>query len=118
MLKDIFTINMLYDFYGKLLPQRQGEFFRLYTEENWSLAEIAQAYGLSRQGVYDSVKKAERSLYEYEEKLGLLARFRKTEQTLSRIDAALGQLMEESGDNEALREQLRRIKNTADALGE
>ncbi len=118
MLEDIFTINMLYDFYGKLLPERQGEFFRLYSEENWSLSEIAQAFGLSRQGVYDSVKKAERSLYEYEEKLGLLARFQRTEQALSRIDRALGQLLEESRENAELTEQLKRIKNTADALGE
>lgn len=118
MLEDIFTINMLNDFYGKLLPQRQGEFLRLYREENLSLAEIAQEFGLSRQGVFDSVKKAERALYEYENKLGLLARFRKTEQTLLRIDQAIAQLIEQSREDPALTEQLRSIQHTADALGE
>lgn len=118
MLEDIFTINMLYDFYGNLLPQRQREFVRLYREENWSLSEIAEEFVLTRQGVYDSVRKAEKALYEYESKLKLMERFRKTEQALRHIDRALTQLIEQSGEDTALAVQLRRIKNTADALGE
>jgi len=106
MLEDIFTINMLYDFYGNLLPQRQREFVRLYREENWSLSEIAEEFGLTRQGVYDSVRKAEKALYEYESKLKLMERFRKTEQALRNIDRALTQLIEQSGEDTALAVQL------------
>ncbi len=118
MLQDIITTSMLYDFYGNLLPQRQREFFHLYHEENWSLSEIAKAYELTRQGVYDSVRKAERALEEYEEKLGLMARFRKTEQTLGTIDRAIAALIDQRHSDPALREQLLQIRNSADALGE
>jgi len=109
---------MLYDFYGNLLPEKQKEFFKLYHEENYSLSEIAKEFGLSRQGVYDGVKKAEKALYTYEEKLGLMSCFKKTEQTLKIIDKALSELIENNNENTVLSAQLMQIKNNADALGE
>jgi uncharacterized protein len=118
MLDEIITISMLYDFYGNLLPDKQKEFLKLYHEENYSLAEIAHEFGLSRQGVYDSVKKAERALYAYEEKLGLMLRFKKTELALEKIDSALDALLEKYSKDSTLTAQLIKIKNTADALGE
>ncbi len=118
MLDKIITISMLYDFYGNLLPEKQKEFLKFYHEENYSLSEIAAEFGLSRQGVYDGVKKAERALYGYEEKLGLMLRFHKTEQALNKIDSALDELIEKYREDTALATQLIKIKNTADALGE
>jgi predicted DNA-binding protein YlxM (UPF0122 family) len=118
MLNEITTISMLFDFYGNLLPERQKEFLRLYREENFSLSEIAQEFGLSRPGVHDSVKKAESALYAYEEKLKLLDRFQKTEQILKSIDQSIDQLIGEIGENSELSEKLLKIKNIADTLGE
>lgn len=118
MLDEITTISMLYDFYGNLLPDRQSEFLRLYREENLSLAEIANEFGLTRQGVYDGVKKAEAALYTYEEKLKLLERFQTTESALRKIDQAIDALIDEIGADSEFSKRLLKIKNTADTLGE
>ena len=118
MLDEITTISMLYDFYGNLLPDRQSEFLKLYREDNFSLSEIAKEFGLTRQGVYDGVKKAELALYAYEDKLKLLERFQKTEHALKKIDQAIDALIEEIGVDSEISERLLKIKNTADTLGE
>ncbi len=67
----------LLDFYGPLLTQRQQELLRLSCEEDMSLAEIAQQEGVSRQGVHDILHRATQQLYQLEEKLGMLQRFRR-----------------------------------------
>ena len=76
MLEEVEEYSLLYDFYGQLLPEKQREFFRLYHEENLSYSEIAEQYGMSRQGAFDHVKKAEKALRSFEDKLGLLAEYR------------------------------------------
>lgn len=80
----------LLDFYGPLLTQRQQQLLCLYCEEDLSLAEIAEQEAISRQGVYDTVHKAQKQLEEYEQKLGLLARYRRITQGLERC----GELLE------------------------
>ena len=67
---DVTRQSLLYDFYGELLTQRQKEVMELYNEENLSLAEIAEEFGISRQGVHDALHKAQKALEEYERKLG------------------------------------------------
>lgn len=69
--------SLLYDLYGELLTSRQKEVIRLYHEENWSLSEIAQEFGISRQGVHDALKSGGNALAQYEEKLGLLQKIEK-----------------------------------------
>jgi hypothetical protein len=64
--------NLLFDFYGSLLTKRQREFVKLYFCEDLSLGEIAQRFRISRQAVYDTLKKARESLEEYERKLNLV----------------------------------------------
>ena len=54
-----YRMAMLYDFYGDLLTDRQKEFYDLYYNEDLSLAEIAENYGISRQGVRDVIVRAE-----------------------------------------------------------
>ena len=54
-----YRMTMLFDFYGELLTDRQKEFFDLYYNEDLSLAEIAENYGISRQGVRDVIVRAE-----------------------------------------------------------
>ena len=63
--------NLLFDFYGALLTKRQKEFVKLYFCDDLSLGEIAQRFRISRQAVYDTLKKARESLEEYEKKLSL-----------------------------------------------
>jgi uncharacterized protein len=69
-------------FYGPLLTERQQELLRLSCEEDMSLAEIAQQEGVSRQGVHDIVHRATQQLYQLEEKLGMLKRFRRMQDGL------------------------------------
>ena len=54
--------SLLYDFYGQLLTKRQREVMELYNEENLSLGEIAEEFGISRQGVHDALHKAQKAL--------------------------------------------------------
>ena len=68
-------ISYLLDFYGKVLTDKQRDVMEQYYNDDLSLAEIADNFGISRQGVRDSIKRAEAQLREYEEKLGLAKRF-------------------------------------------
>ena len=61
-MESIEKISLLYDFYGGLLTEKQRQVMELYHEENLSLAEIAEEFGISRQGVHDTLKKAEHLL--------------------------------------------------------
>lgn len=71
----VVRIALLFDFYGQLLTERQRKSIALYYENDLSLKEIAEIFGVSRQAVYDSIKRAEKLLHDYEEKLGLVHRF-------------------------------------------
>ena len=68
-------MSLLFDFYGETLTEKQRELFDLYYNEDLSLAEIAEHAGITRQGVRDSIKRAEHALGEMEGKLGLVARY-------------------------------------------
>mgnify|MGYP004695416091 FL=1 len=85
----------LYDFYGPLLTERQQKLLSLYCNEDFSLSEIAAREGISRQGVYDAVHRAERQLEAYEKQLGLLARYRSMtqglEESLNVLEGAEGE---------------------------
>ena len=72
-------MSLLFDFYGETLTEKQRELFDLYYNEDLSLAEIAEHAGITRQGVRDSIKRAEHALHEMEDKLGLVARYGDTE---------------------------------------
>lgn len=64
--------GLLLDVYGGLLTEKQLEMMQLYYDEDLSLSEIGEQYGISRQGVHDSLKRSEQALDEFEERLGIL----------------------------------------------
>ncbi len=66
---------LLYDFYGELLTEHQKKIYEDVVNNDLSASEIAEEYGISRQGVHDLLKRCDRQLKEYEDKLGLVARF-------------------------------------------
>lgn len=109
MIDKIAEVSLLYDFYGQLLTERQREVMRLYYEENYSLSEIAKEYDISRQGVHDTLKKAERALHEYEEKLGLVEKLEKTGRAIREIEACITKMAEEHTGDEALGRHLDQI---------
>lgn len=83
-----FRMTMLFDFYGEILTERQKEFYDLYYNEDLSLAEIAENYGISRQGVRDVIVRAETIMTELEDKTGLLKRFMQMRDKLTAIEEA------------------------------
>ena len=68
-------MTLLFDFFGDLLTEKQREYFDLHYNEDLSLAEIAQSEGVSRQSVWDIIRRAEETMRRFEEKTGLVARF-------------------------------------------
>ncbi len=77
--------GLLYDFYGELLTDHQRQIYEGIVYDNLSLGEIAQEQGISRQAVHDIVKRCDKILQGYEEKLRLIARFESIKEKISRI---------------------------------
>lgn len=118
MLDKITETSLLYDFYGQLLTERKRQVMELYHEENCSLSEIAEDFGISRAAVHDSLKSAEKSLREYEEKLGLVKRFVRSSEAIGKIDQMIATLSEKYVDNTDLVEELDKIKKVIDSMEE
>ncbi len=84
--------SMLLDFYGELLTAKQRQCFDLHCNEDLSLSEIAEQCGISRQGVWDNIRRAEAALRDVEEKTGLIRRFTETREALELLRGELQKL--------------------------
>jgi hypothetical protein len=114
-----YRMTMLYDFYGELLTDRQKEFFDLYYNEDLSLAEIAENYGISRQGVRDVIVRAEGIMTEMEDKTGIIKRFHLMQGQLSSISENLDKIITINGDKYFDRELdalARQVKETVEQM--
>lgn len=109
--------SLLFDFYGQLLSKRQQEVMALYHEENLSLSEIADEFGISRQAVHDTLKKAELALGEYERKLGLVGKLAASKKAINDIDKKIDCMTERISDAEIVSE-LKEIKQIINTLEE
>lgn len=92
MKNQAYRMAMLYDFYGDLLTLRQKEFYDLYYNDDLSLAEIAENYDITRQGVRDIIVRAEKTLEDIEEKTGLIQRYHRTRATTAALRSLCSQL--------------------------
>ena len=79
--------GLLYDFYGELLTEHQRQIYESCVFDNLSLGEIAQDFGISRQGVHDLIKRCDKTLQGYEEKLHLLQKFLSVKETVQEIES-------------------------------
>ena len=114
-------ITLLFDFYGDMLTDKQRDMVEFYYNDDLSLAEIAENEGISRQGVRDSIKRAESQLLEMEERLGLAQRFRDMKSGLDFISGAALEIKELNNRHAYSREideHSLRIISTARALNE
>ena len=84
--------SMLLDFYGELLTDKQRRCYELHCNEDLSLSEIAEQCGISRQGVWDSIRRAQAAMETVEEKTGLIRRFRENQEELEMLRELLEQL--------------------------
>lgn len=82
-------MNILFSYYQTLLTKKQQQMLALYYEEDYSLAEIAEHYDVSRQAVHDTIKRSEKALEQYEANLGLLKRRNQREVLLDDLLANL-----------------------------
>lgn len=85
MLEKTMRINYLYDFYQTLLTEKQQSYMSLYYLDDYSLGEIAKEYEVSRQAVYDNIKRTEAMLEEYEAKLLLFQKFQERNEWISKV---------------------------------
>lgn len=98
------TINRLLDFYEELLTDRQRTVMKYYFQADYSLAEIAEQLGISRNGVYDHIKRAIQSLKNYESKLHLVENYTK------RIE--LYEALKQATDLETVRQLVDQLEDT------
>ena len=89
MKNQAYRMALLYDFYGDVLTERHKEFYDLYYNEDLSLSEIAENYGISRQGVRDVIVRAEATLTELEDKTGIIRRFHVMQDQLKEVQSAV-----------------------------
>lgn len=106
-MKEIAEKALLYDFYGPLLTEKQGKIWDLYFQQDYSLSEIAESEGISRQAVHDLLKRTEKILEGYELRLHLIARFIQEKEKFRLIESLLQEVRKEDFASEsAWRRQL------------
>lgn len=91
LLEKTTRMNFLFDFYQALLTDKQRSYMQLYYLDDLSLGEIAESYGISRQAVYDNIRRTEAMLEEYEAKLELFHKFKKRQQITEKLLKSLQQ---------------------------
>ena len=118
MKNQAYRMAMLFDFYGDVLTDRQKEFYDLYYNEDLSLGEIAENYGITRQGVRDVIVRAEAVLTELEDKTGLIKRFHTMHRQLEQMAQDTQRMAElaRRQDDAELESLALKVRDTAQAL--
>lgn len=98
--------GLLYDFYGELLTEHQRKIYEDAVYHDLSLSEIAEMQGISRQGVHDLIRRCDRILEDYEEKLHLVKRFYEMKEKICQIDVLAD---EESLGREQMKKEIKRL---------
>ncbi len=107
---------LLFDYYGELLTERQRMCFDLKYNQDLSLAEIAQELGVSRQGVFDNITRAEAHLVNMEEKTGCVRRLLQCRKAVENVLAVTAKLSEH--EDPAVREAVKKIEAAMNTIEE
>ncbi|TVY08788.1 putative DNA-binding protein [Paenibacillus cremeus] len=99
-------VNLLFDFYQLLLTEKQQIFLKHYFHDDYSLGEIASEFSISRQAVYEHIKRAESVLEEYETKLQLLSKYGERQRLLHELKRLVEELPEDRGSIRSITERL------------
>lgn len=100
-MEKLVEVGILFDFYGKLLSEKQYQAVELYYIYDLSLAEIGEEMNITRQGVFDTLKRSEQKLYHYEETLGLIRKFVKSKEAIKEI-LSISKELQKYGQNNKL----------------
>ena len=103
-------VNLLFDFYEPLLTDKQRSFLKYYYHDDFSLGEIASEFGISRQAVYDNVRRAEQAIEGYESKLGLVARHERLVQCSEQLENDIRTLVMDESVKERLATAIRQLR--------
>ncbi len=114
---DILKISLLLDFYGGLLTNKQFEMLDLHYNSDCSLSEIAHQFGITRQGVFDNIKRGRISLFELEDKLGLVGRYVEQRERAKLVLKYLDKFNKDKLGKDDLR-YLRKIREEVEKLSE
>lgn len=109
VMESIVRQSLLYDFYGELLTDHQRRVYEDVVFNDLSLSEVAEEQGISRQGVHDLIKRCDKILCEYEEKLQLISKFQKTRRMVEEIQNKTCRFKETK--DETLMNEIERISN-------
>jgi len=118
MLQKTVEISVLYDFYNQILTEKQKDIVDLYYNQDLSLGEIAEEFNISRQAVYDMLKRTEKLLYQYEEKLGFIKLLQAKNEKILEILYKVNYLENELKSNstsEQLQKRIDEIKHELDS---
>jgi predicted DNA-binding protein YlxM (UPF0122 family) len=106
MLEKTTEMNYLYDYYGSLLTKKQQFILECYYHDDWSLSEIANHQGTSRQAVFEGIKRAQQHMTEFEAKLELVAKHRERQQLAKKIITRLESELQHADELVPLIQQL------------
>ena len=109
VMEQFLYLSTLFDLYGALLTEKQQECLRLHLFEDFSLSEIGEELGISRQAVYDNIHRSEKAMESYEKKLGLAARYHEERQELAKIYESIKDLRQ-AGNERAVEAILDRLE--------
>ncbi|WP_323702598.1 putative DNA-binding protein [Mammaliicoccus sp. Dog046] len=96
-------MNYLFDFYQGLLTEKQRNYLELYYLQDYALSEIAETFHVSRQAVYDNIKRTDELLEEYESKLQLFEKFKERQSIIEELKRL-------SVDNQEINQAIERLE--------
>ncbi|HEX9062367.1 MAG TPA: YlxM family DNA-binding protein [Clostridia bacterium] len=114
-MEKVYEISLLIDFYGQLLTKRQYEVLDLHYNNDFSLSEIAEQLGISRQGVFDNLKRGKSILDDLEQKLGLVKKFSEQKVKAQSILEAVNSISRDVLSDKD-KDNLEKIKNIVDEI--
>ena len=108
--EEIVEQTLLYDFYSELLTASQRKIYEEVFFDDLSLSEVAKEENITRQGVYDMIKRTQKALINYEKKLGLVDRYKKQKDIVSEIERSVKKI-KDSDAKKTLTELLKELKS-------
>lgn len=103
-------MNALFEFYSTLLTEKQMNYIELYYADDFSLGEIAEEYDVSRQAVYDNIKRTEKLLETYERKLHLYSNYVVRQELIDEIKSMLKESYPETDSIKILLDKIQEIE--------
>ncbi len=109
-MENTLRMTLLFDFYGSLLTERQRDAFQMYFHEDLSLGEVGEELDVSRQAIYDILKRVGAILEEFEDKLGLVKKHQERQQIYDEVLQLINMCLSEGQNVSNLRAIEEKIK--------